>query len=108
MHPMLNIAIRAARVAGNIIAKGFENQSELMVEAKGSNDFVTRIDKEAEQAIISKIQQSFPEHSFVGEEGGVVEGDNDFKWIIRVKKQFVGFVRKLVGYLITLIIQSER
>ena len=34
MHPMLNIAIRAARTAGNIIARGFENQAELQIEAK--------------------------------------------------------------------------
>ena len=75
MHPMLNIAIRAARTAGNIIAKGFENQTDLLTEAKGDNDYVTRIDKEAEQAIIHKIKQSYPDHSFVGEEGGVVAGD---------------------------------
>jgi myo-inositol-1(or 4)-monophosphatase len=82
MHPMLNIAIRAARAAGNIISSGFDNQTDLQTEAKGDNDYVTRIDKEAEQAIIHKIKLSYPEHSFVGEEGGIVEGDNDFKWVI--------------------------
>ena len=56
MHPMLNIAIRAARAAGNIIANGFDNQTDLQTEAKGDNDYVTRIDKEAEQAIIHKIK----------------------------------------------------
>jgi myo-inositol-1(or 4)-monophosphatase len=107
MHPMLNIAIRAARVAGNIIAKGFENQSELMVEAKGSNDFVTRIDKEAEQAIISKIQQSFPEHSFVGEEGGVVEGDNDFKWIIDPLDGTTNFIKGIPHFAVSIALMHK-
>ena len=66
MHPMLNIAIRAARAAGNIIANGFDNQTDLQTEAKGDNDYVTRIDREAEKAIIHKIKLSYPEHSFVG------------------------------------------
>ena len=59
MHPMLNIAVRAARVAGNIIMRGYEQRDELKLEAKGANDFVTQIDRDAEQAIIQKIQQSY-------------------------------------------------
>lgn len=82
MHPMLNIAVRAARAAGNVIARGFENRGDLLTEKKGENDFVTKIDKEAEHAIINKIQMSYPDHSFEGEEGGVIKGDEDFKWII--------------------------
>ena len=107
MHPMLNIAVRAARVAGNIIAKGFENQSELMIEAKGNNDYVTRIDKEAEQAIISKIQQSFPEHSFVGEEGGVVEGDNDFKWIIDPLDGTTNFIKGIPHFAVSIALMHK-
>nr|WP_136250202.1 inositol monophosphatase family protein [Ningiella ruwaisensis] len=82
MHPMLNIAVRAARAAGSIIARGFENLDDLNVEAKGNNDFVTKIDKEAEKAIISKIQSAFPDHSFVGEEGGSINNNPDFTWVI--------------------------
>ena len=44
-YSMLNIAVRAARSAGNIIARGFEHRADLMTEVKGENDFVTRIDK---------------------------------------------------------------
>jgi myo-inositol-1(or 4)-monophosphatase len=104
---MLNIAVRAARVAGNIIVRGFENQSELMIEAKGNNDYVTRIDKEAEQAIIRKIQQSFPEHSFVGEEGGVVEGDNDFKWIIDPLDGTINFIKGIPHFAVSIALMHK-
>ena len=59
MHPMLNIAVRAARAAGTVIVRGFEKHNEVATESKGLNDFVTQVDKEAEQAIIYKIQQSY-------------------------------------------------
>ena len=102
MHPMLNIAVRAARTAGNIIARGFENRDDLMTEAKGENDFVTRIDKEAEQAIINKIKQSYPEHSFVGEEGGIVEGDETFKWVIDPLDGTTNFIKGIPHFAVSI------
>jgi myo-inositol-1(or 4)-monophosphatase len=107
MHPMLNIAVRAARVAGTIISRGFENQSDLMTQAKGDNDYVTRIDKEAEQAIISKIKQSFPDHSFVGEEGGVVAGDDDFKWIIDPLDGTTNFIKGIPHFAVSIALMHK-
>lgn len=107
MHPMLNIAVRAARVAGNIIAKGFENRADLLTEVKGENDFVTRIDKEAEQAIIDKIKMSFPEHSFVGEEGGIVEGDDTFKWIIDPLDGTTNFIKGIPHFAVSIALMHK-
>ncbi|NHW58587.1 inositol monophosphatase, partial [Escherichia coli] len=58
MHPMLNIAIRAARKAGNLIAKNYENPESVETNQKGTNDFVTNVDRDAEQAIIEIIRKS--------------------------------------------------
>lgn len=83
MHPMLTIAVRAARSAGNIIVKSFEQHNTFELEQKGENDFVTKVDIAAEQAIIESIQASYPKHSFVGEESGLTQGeDADHQWII--------------------------
>ena len=51
MHPMLNIAVRAARNAGKIILRASEDLSKVEVQQKGTNDLVTNIDKEAEAII---------------------------------------------------------
>lgn len=107
MHPMLNIAVRAARVAGNIIARGFENLDDLNTQAKGDNDFVTRIDKEAEQAIIEKIKQSYPTHSFVGEEGGIVEGDDEFKWIIDPLDGTTNFIKGIPHFAVSIALMHK-
>ena len=48
MNPMLNIAIRAARKAGNVIAKNYERRDDIQTSKKGINDYVTSVDKAAE------------------------------------------------------------
>lgn len=83
MHPMLNIAIRAARKAGNHIAKSLENADKIESTQKGMHDFVTNVDKEAEAIVIETIKGSYPDHSIIGEESGFTEGkDSDVQWII--------------------------
>ena len=83
MHPMLNIAVRAARVAGKILVKNFGVEVDLNVQTKTQNDFVTELDKAAESAIIRTIQKAYPQHSFLAEESGeVVGGEPEHQWII--------------------------
>lgn len=107
MHPMLNIAVRAARSAGNVITRGFENRNDLLTEKKGENDFVTKIDKEAEQTIISKIQLSYPDHSFVGEEGGLVKGDEDFQWIIDPLDGTTNFIKGIPHFAVSIALMFK-
>ena len=76
MHPMLNIAIKAARRAGSIINRAALDRTKLEVRAKQANDFVTQVDKAAESAIIDIIRQAYPDHSILGEESGALEGKN--------------------------------
>ncbi len=107
MHPMLNIAVRAARTAGNIIARNFESRENLELESKGDNDFVTKVDKEAEQVIISKIKQSYPDHSFVGEESGASEGSSDFKWIIDPLDGTTNFIKGIPHFCVSIALMHK-
>tara|TARA_R110000782_G_scaffold186629_1_gene276803 strand:+ start:2442 stop:3212 length:771 start_codon:yes stop_codon:yes gene_type:complete len=81
MHPMLNIAIRAARAAGDLIVREMDRVSDISVDIKGKNDFVTEVDTQAEFTIINTIKQSYPDHAFLCEESGA-SGENEFLWII--------------------------
>ena len=84
MHPMLNIAIRAARNAGKVIVKGYENLESVEVEEKSLNDYVSSVDKEAQLAIIGTLRKSYPDHSIVAEESGIDNGaDTDHQWTVR-------------------------
>lgn len=81
MHPLLNIAERAARSAGKIILKGFERLDLIKIKEKQPNDFVTNIDCHAEQTIIEIIKAAYPEHGILAEESGQQNGD-EFLWVI--------------------------
>lgn len=83
MNPMLNIAIRAARKAGNVIAKIMNAVMLSKAHKKGINDYVTNVDKASEAEIIEVIRKSYPDHTIITEETGAIEGkDSDVQWII--------------------------
>jgi len=82
MHPMLTIAIRAARAAGTVIYRSMDKVENLKVTTKAANDFVSDVDKQAEAAIISTIQKAYPDHVIKAEESGLSKGNPDFQWII--------------------------
>ncbi len=81
MQPALNIAIKAARQAGNIIVRSLDRLDTINVDSKGTNDFVSEVDRRAEEAIVRIIRQSYPDHAILAEESGASAG-NDFCWII--------------------------
>lgn len=84
MQPLLNIAVRAARRAGEVIIRGMNRVHRLDVRQKGQNDFVSEIDTQAEMEIIETVRKSYPDHAFLAEESGASNGDADseFIWII--------------------------
>ena len=81
MHHMLNIAVKAARRAGSIIARASDNLDILTVRHKSLNDLVSEVDKAAEEAIIDTLRTAYPDHAFLGEESGA-SGESDHVWII--------------------------
>ena len=81
MHGMVNIAIRAARRAGELMIRQLNQLETLQVAEKGRNEFVTQIDRLAEGAIIEVIRDHYPEHAILAEESGA-SGDSEYQWII--------------------------
>ncbi|MGA2023777.1 MAG: inositol monophosphatase family protein [Steroidobacteraceae bacterium] len=81
MHPLLNIAVRAARRAGEIIVRSLVRLESLEVTSKGRNDYVSDIDRAAEREIIDIVRKHYPEHAILAEESGR-SGVHDTVWII--------------------------
>lgn len=81
MHPMLRKAIEAARLAGEAIRHYSHQAHKLTVENKAHNDFVTKVDRESENLIVRLLQKAYPDHAFLGEEGGK-QGESDYEWVI--------------------------
>ena len=81
MHPMLNTAIKAARRAGSVILRYSDQLDRLTSESKGRNDFVSQVDRTAEDEIIDIIRHAYPSHGILAEESGEQSGD-DYQWVI--------------------------
>ncbi len=81
MHALLNVAVMAARRAGNLLVRKMNRLESLKVEKKAHNDFVSEADRDAEAAVIDTVRKHYPEHAFLAEESGV-SGDSDHVWII--------------------------
>jgi myo-inositol-1(or 4)-monophosphatase len=81
MHPMLNIAVKAARRAGGVISRASNNVDILTVQHKSLNDLVSEVDRAAEEAIIDTLKSAYPDHAILAEESGA-SGDSDHVWII--------------------------
>jgi myo-inositol-1(or 4)-monophosphatase len=81
MHGMVNIAIRAARRAGELMIRQLNQLEALKVTEKAKNEFVTQVDKGAEAAIIEIIRDHYPDHAILAEESGAA-GEHEYQWII--------------------------
>jgi myo-inositol-1(or 4)-monophosphatase len=108
MHPMLNIAVRAARNAGKVVIRAFEQLDKVEVESKGTNDFVTSVDISAEQAIIETLQKSYPDHTIIGEVSGVIRGkDDDFQWIVDPLDGTTNFIKGIPHFSISIALKVK-
>jgi myo-inositol-1(or 4)-monophosphatase len=101
MHPMLNIAVKAARRAGAIINRAAQDIDALTVSTKRHNDFVTEVDQAAEQAVIQILLKAFPDHAILAEESGA-HGKSDYVWIIDPLDGTTNFIHGFPQYCVSI------
>ena len=106
MHPMLNTAVKAARRAGSVINRASNNLDVIKVERKQQNDFVSDVDRAAEQAIIEVLLDAYPTHSILAEEGGS-RGDSEFQWIIDPLDGTTNFLHGFPPYAISIALRHN-
>ena len=106
MHPALNIAIKAARRAGQIINRASNDLDLLKVETKQPNDFVTEVDRKAEAAIIETLREAYPQYGILAEESGETSvkgsGDAEYRWIIDPLDGTTNFIHGLPQYAVSI------
>lgn len=106
MHPMLHIAIRAARNAGGLIRRSVEKVPQLTIHKKTKNDFVSEVDLMAEREIIQVIKNAYPEHSILAEESGVSKG-NQYTWVIDPLDGTTNFLHGYPQYSVSIAFKNK-
>jgi myo-inositol-1(or 4)-monophosphatase len=107
MQPLLNIGMRAARRAGDLIVRSLSRLDSLKIDTKGRNDFVTDIDRNAEADIIATIRRSHPDHAFLAEESGRGGGDSEFVWIIDPLDGTTNFLHGFPTFAVSIALQHR-
>jgi myo-inositol-1(or 4)-monophosphatase len=107
MHPMLTIAVRAARKAGNLIIRHYEVPDSESTQ-KSINNFATNAGRDAEHVIVNVIHKSYSEHSILSEGCGELEGENkDVQWIIDPMDGTTNFVRRLPHFAVSIAVRIK-
>ncbi|EUJ11037.1 inositol monophosphatase/fructose-1,6-bisphosphatase family protein [Methylophilaceae bacterium 11] len=107
MHPILNVATKAAREAGKIINRASQDVGALKVQTKDYNDFVSEVDRSAEDAIISILKEAYPTHGFYGEESGKTNVDAESIWIIDPLDGTTNFLHNFPCYCVSIALQER-
>ena len=109
LHPMINVAIKAAREAGKIINRAALDVESVRVSQKQVNDFVTEVDQAAEQIIIETLLTAYPGHGILAEESGGEHGakDSEFVWIIDPLDGTTNFIHGLPVYCVSIALSVK-
>ncbi len=106
MHPTLTTAVKAARRAGQIITRASQDVDMLNVSSKRQNDFVTEVDRAAEDAIIAILREAYPDHAILAEESGE-SGESDYRWIIDPLDGTTNFIHGMPQYAVSIALEHR-
>ena len=109
IHPMLNVAIKAARAAGVIINRAALDVESVRVSQKMANDFVTEVDHASENTIIDTLLTAYPDHGILAEDSGQTRGNPnaDNIWIIDPLDGTTNFIHGFPFYCVSIALQHK-
>jgi myo-inositol-1(or 4)-monophosphatase len=104
LHPMLNVAVKAARAAGAIINRAALDVESVRISQKQVNDFVTEVDHAAEAIVIETLLTAYPDHGILAEESGRTHGAQNAEnvWIIDPLDGTTNFIHGFPVYCVSI------
>lgn len=107
MEPFVNVAVQAARQAGDFIRRQQDQVQFLEVKTNASQGETTVVDMQAEQLIIQSIRKKFPKHNIISEEQGSIDQQSDVTWIIDPLDGTRNFLHGIAHFAISIAVQVK-
>jgi len=110
MHPMLTVAVRAARRGAAVINRAALDVEALTITRKRHADFVTEVDRAAETAIIETLRRAYPDHAILAEESGAQTGktgQSEYTWIIDPLDGTTNFIHGFPQYAVSIALKHR-
>jgi len=106
LHPMLTVAVKAARRAGAVISRASRDVDAITVTTKRQSDFVTEVDRAAEAAAIDVLAKAYPDHAILAEESGA-SGSSEYTWIIDPLDGTTNFIHGFPQYAVSIALRHR-
>ena len=106
MMPLLNTATAAARRAGDMALRYADRIEQLTVRSKSPNELVTEVDEAAERIIVEHIRTGYPDHAFLGEEGGA-SGSSEYEWVIDPLDGTTNYIHRFPVFCVSLALRRR-
>ncbi len=103
IRDLIDTATDIAREAGSILKKGFDQAPD--VRYKGKIDPVTQYDLASEEYIVGRINDAFPDHQILAEEGTESNGGSEYRWIIDPLDGTVNFAHGFPMYCVSIAVE---
>lgn len=98
-------ACEAAALAGDVLRRRFRERN-LTVETKGLHDYVTAVDREAEDAAVGFIRSRFPDHVVMSEEGSPEAESADYRWVIDPLDGTTNFIHGVTPFAVSIALED--
>jgi len=98
-------ACAAARAGGEVLRRRFRDPA-LRVETKGLHDFVTEVDRQAEQAVVEHLSSRFPDHVIMAEESAPEITAGAFRWVIDPLDGTTNFIHGITPFAVSIALED--
>jgi len=100
-------AMEVVKTAAAYVREQHENRKGLNIEEKGRQNFVTRVDKEAEQILVTGLSKVLPEAGFIAEEGTNNTRGEQYNWVIDPVDGTTNFIHGVFPFAISVGLTSK-
>lgn len=105
---LMNVMVGAARKAGRRLARDFAEVEDLQISVKGTADFVSKADHEAERVLFEELSRVRPGYGFLMEESGAHEGpDKTHRWIVDPLDGTTNFLHGIPHFAVSVALERE-
>jgi myo-inositol-1(or 4)-monophosphatase len=102
----LNVAIKAARAAAQVMTRALHRLDSIPVVQKERYDFASEVDRAAEAEIVREIRRAFPHHAILAEESGA-QGKSRQVWVIDPLDGTSNYLRGLPHYCVSIAMLDD-
>lgn len=105
--PVVNVMVKAARQAGNVILRHISRLDSLKIVEKARQDYASEVDSAAEAEIIRELRRAAPDYAILAEESGQ-QGKSRYTWVIDPLDGTSNYLRGLPHFCVSIALMEGK